>query len=240
MLIGITIVAVVVALLASGVAWRTVREERRRSDARVAALAREIHGTSDNFDLELQASRSSGVALKTASQPMFATVGPARTGSRLGLVLAIGSFVAATIGAVAIVFSSGAATAPRVADHSTSAPSPSAAVAGRDPDVRPSMPLELVTLAHERDGDTLTVRGTIRNPASGSEMSRLTAIVFLFDRNGGFLASGRAAVDSPALIPGGESTFAVSVPATGDVARYRVSFRSGDRIVSHIDKRNRS
>jgi len=59
----------------------------------------------------------------------------------------------------------------------------------------------------------------------------------LFDRDGGFLASGRAALDSPALIPGGESPFAVIVRTDGDVARYRISFRSGDRIVAHVDRR---
>ena len=55
-----------------------------------------------------------------------------------------------------------------------------------------------------------------------------------------FLASGRAAVESSALIPGGESVFVVTVPAPAEVGRYRVSFRSDDRVISHVDKRNRS
>jgi hypothetical protein len=71
-------------------------------------------------------------------------------------------------------------------------------------------------------------------------MDHLTAVVFVFDRRGGFLSSGRAAVESAALIPGGESTFAVTIPGAEEVARYRVSFRSGDRIVAHVDKRNGS
>jgi hypothetical protein len=71
-------------------------------------------------------------------------------------------------------------------------------------------------------------------------MDRLVAVVFLFDRDGGFITSGRAALESSALIPGGESTFVVTVPATAEVGRYRVSFRADDRVISHVDRRNRS
>jgi hypothetical protein len=266
MLIFVTISAIVVAIAACGVAWRTVREDRQRSDARVAALAQDIHG-SDAFDLDLRGTpRASSVRYASApapskgsprnadpapgdpdraaryAEPMFvATVAPARGGSRFSLALAVVCFIAVTVLAAAMVLSGSPAVPAASARESTTARS--AALAGsadRDTSASASVPLELVSLAHERDGDTLTVRGTVRNPSSGSEMSRLTAVVFLFDRDGGFLTSGRAAVDSPQLIPGGESAFSVSVPAVGAVARYRVSFRSGDRIVSHVDKRNRS
>jgi len=62
-------------------------------------------------------------------------------------------------------------------------------------------------------------------------------VVFLFNRDGGFLTSGRATVESPSLVPGGETRFSVAVPAAGDVGRYRVSFRTDDRVVPHIDRR---
>jgi hypothetical protein len=64
-------------------------------------------------------------------------------------------------------------------------------------------------------------------------------VVFVFTRDGAFVASGRAAVAAPALDPGAESTFVVSVPHANDVGRYRVSFRSGDRLVPHVDRRER-
>jgi hypothetical protein len=265
MLIFVTITAVLVAIAASAVAWRTVREERRRSDARVAALARDIHA-SDAFDLELRrtprapalwdsARAPSNRSLRDADPapsdadssarsavPMFvATVAPARGGSRFSLALAVVCFIAATVMAAAIVLSGSPAVPTASARQLSTAPgAASLRSADRDTSASANAPLELVSLAHERDGDTLTVRGTVRNPSSGSEMSRLTAVVFLFDRDGGFVTSGRAAVDSPELIPGGESAFAVSVSPAGAVARYRVSFRSGDRIVAHVDKRNRS
>jgi len=44
-------------------------------------------------------------------------------------------------------------------------------------------------------------------------------------------------VESPALVPGGESRFIVSVPSAADVGRYRVSFRTDDRVVAHVDRR---
>jgi hypothetical protein len=103
-----------------------------------------------------------------------------------------------------------------------------------------ALPLELVALGHERAGDQLTVRGVVRNPASGAAMDRLTAVVLLFTPDGGFLASGRAVVEPPALSPGGESTFAVTMPRAGEVGRYRVSFRADDKLIAHLDRRHES
>jgi hypothetical protein len=61
--------------------------------------------------------------------------------------------------------------------------------------------------------------------------------VLLFDADGGFLESGRAPVEAP-LRPGGEATFSVTVPRAADAGRYRVSFRTDDRVVSHVDRRH--
>ena len=101
-------------------------------------------------------------------------------------------------------------------------------------------PLELVALGHQRDGDQLTVRGVVRNPPSAAERDRLSAVVFLFTPEGGFLTSGRATIAAPALVPGGESTFIVTVPGAASVGRYRVSFRTDDHIVPHVDRRHES
>ncbi|PYR78214.1 MAG: hypothetical protein DMF87_14730 [Acidobacteria bacterium] len=51
-------------------------------------------------------------------------------------------------------------------------------------------------------------------------------------------ASGRAPLDFDALAPGDESPFIVNVPNVTNVARYRVTFRSGDTVVRHIDRRS--
>lgn len=99
--------------------------------------------------------------------------------------------------------------------------------------------LELVALEHEPDGTRMTVQGIVRNPASGSDLEHLTAIVVVVDSNGGFLASGSATIDAPTLGPGSESTFLVTLPRTGEMGRYRVSFQSGNRVVPHVDRRTR-
>jgi hypothetical protein len=101
-----------------------------------------------------------------------------------------------------------------------------------------TVPLELVALGHDRDGDRLTVRGVVRNPAAGAPVDRLVAIVFVFNHEGGFVSSAHAAV--AALRPGGESRFVVTLASAGDISRYRVSFRTDERVVPHIDKRDRS
>ena len=105
--------------------------------------------------------------------------------------------------------------------------------------VSPAAPstLELVSLRHERRGPTLAVTGLVRNPVNGLGVEKLSAVVFLFDQQGGFLSSARAGVDYTTLAPGDESPFVISMPAPANVARYRVSFRTEAGVVPHIDRR---
>jgi hypothetical protein len=100
-----------------------------------------------------------------------------------------------------------------------------------------NLPLELVSLAQARKGDILTVSGTVRNPAGATERRQVAAVVFVFDRNGSFVASGRAPLDFQALAPGDDSPFVITVPGAADVSRYRVSFREGDDVLPHVDRR---
>lgn len=98
-------------------------------------------------------------------------------------------------------------------------------------------PLELVSLRHQRQADTLIVSGLVRNPHSGATVKGLSAVAFTFDRQGTFIASGRALLDFPQLGAGDESPFAISVPQSATVSRYRVSFRTEDGVVPHLDRR---
>jgi hypothetical protein len=113
---------------------------------------------------------------------------------------------------------------------SWSSDSPSAAV-------KTPAPLELLSMRYQRQGTTLTVSGMVKNPAAGAAVNGVTAVVFAFDHKGAFVASGRAPLDFSALAPGDESPFVVNVPNVSDVARYRVTFRSGNGVVRHIDRR---
>jgi hypothetical protein len=99
-------------------------------------------------------------------------------------------------------------------------------------------PLELMSLRHERTGARLLLSGLVRNPAAGTPVEALTAVVFLFDAQGAFVTSARAGVDFTRLAPGDESPFVISVDAPSKVARYRVSFRTEAGILSHVDRRS--
>ena len=62
-------------------------------------------------------------------------------------------------------------------------------------------------------------------------------MAFTFDRQGTFLTSGRAALDFPQLGAGDESPFSIAVPQSAGVSRYRVSFRTEEAVVPHLDRR---
>jgi hypothetical protein len=106
--------------------------------------------------------------------------------------------------------------------------------------VGPNSPLELVSLTSARQNDKLAVSGLVRNPINGAPVEKLSAVVFLFDRMGTFVTSSRANVDFLKLGAGDESPFVVTLDAPATVARYRVSFRTDDGIVPHVDKRSAS
>ena len=99
-------------------------------------------------------------------------------------------------------------------------------------------PLELVSLRHTQDGGTLTITGLVQNPKTGAPVTRLTATAVVFAPDGTFLASGQAPLDYTSLAAGDESPFVVTVPVRGSVARYRVGFRGEDgSVVAHVDRR---
>jgi hypothetical protein len=225
-LLLVTVISIALAAVMGIVAWRIARDEARRSEARIAALAADIHGAGA---LPLRAVASD---LELRPPPVAASSGElfggaqAQARARWPAVLAAGIFVVAAAGALVVVLSGG----PTATTHASNQPVPAAPAAA-------AAPLELVALGHERGGGGLTVRGVVRNPPSGAPVDRLTAVVFLFNREGGFLTSGRVMIEPAGLRPGGESIFVVTIPGAGDVGRYRVSFRTEDRIVPHIDRR---
>jgi hypothetical protein len=221
-LLLVALLAIALAAATSAVAWNRSRDERRRREARIAALAAAIHG-------EPLASPNPA---ETAGD-LFTTRQHAGAGSRFATVAAVGLLVIGGVAALAVVSSSARSQATvRAESNATAAAEPQ--------QTSTIQPLELVALGHDRDGDRLTVRGVVRNPASGMAMDRVTAVVLVYKEDGGFVGSGRATVDSTMLGPGGETAFTVTVPAASQIGRYRVSFRTEDRVVPHIDRRDRS
>jgi hypothetical protein len=230
-LLIVTLTSLLLAAIMSVIAWRLSGDERRRSDARVAALAEDIrhageaHVTprrDDEWPVRGSDLPSSRVRRDVDGPDLLTPLPPSR--SQLAVLLAGAALLFAAAVSVALLAGGQLRRASRVADPIALSP------------VAPP-PLELVALGQERVGDRLTVRGTVRNP-SATEMDRLTAVVLLLTPEGDPLATGRAAIDAPALEPGAQSTFVVTLPDAGDVGRYRVSFRTGGRLVSHVDRRH--
>lgn len=246
-LIAITLVSLGIALAMGVVAWRASNEEKRRAAARVAALSAAAHtgvesvtapvpapssaippaapwkaartvkaGLLDTFGSESEAAAPPEVAVHTgflgANAPARESAGRQRGLAAAAAVLAflVGAFAFVRVGGDAATVETTAATAA---------------------------PLELLSLRHEREGAVLSVAGLVRNPPSATGVQGVSAVVFLFDQQGTFVTSARAPIDFVKLTAGDESPFVVKVQAPKSVARYRVSFRTDDGTLPHVDRR---
>ena len=247
--IGLLVIAVLGLVLAAamaGVAWHLRRDERRRSAARVATLAADIR-EAESFRAAAVAGRRSEpriqpvatrkfepdsaarrLAVSVDSTPELFRFGHSRgSQSRLAPVLGIG--ICALVVVLALILAMGRAAQPAAK---------SGALAPVARPVSGLVPVELVALGQDRDGDRMSVRGTVRNPASGERFDRLVAVVTFFDRDGKVLGSGRTPVQPSTLAPGAESVFAVTIAHAQNIGRYRVRFHVDERIVAHVDRRS--
>ena len=227
LLLIVTLIAVAVAIAAAAYAWRISNADRQRSEARVAALAAEIDR---GYPAEGGLHSPAEAGLHNPAQAGLHGDAPAmferapRSGLQGRPLLKVGVGFAMAVLVIVLIAMSGereraAADAPRAATQEQS-----------------GQGLELLSMRHARAGDALTVTGLVRNrgtAASGSIM----AVVFVFDRDGAFVASGRAPLEFTAIAPGDESPFRVTIPEVKDVGRYSLSFRTQAGIVPHVDRR---
>jgi hypothetical protein len=214
-------------------AWREARREQDDSDARVAALAADIFAP----DAELAAAETDPTQPVLLSESLFARTAAASEWSVQGLYLvAAGTLVLLVAGGAALSRAPRGSlpelplTAGSLPTEATQNGGASAAVHTVEP------PLELVKLEHSRQARQLEVSGIVRNPPEGSTRSALAVVVLLFGNDGVLAGSGSAPLDS--LGPGLEKHFAVAVPMTDGVGRYRVMLRAAGRVVPHIDRRS--
>ena len=221
-LIAVTMLSLFLAAAMGIVAWRVVRDERRRSDARLAALAAELRrgGTSANEGSEpAEPPAGSAAADDPAAGRGLFSPPPEPAGS--------GWAAAAALGGAAAVVLVAAATAFLL---STSDDGDSDAAE----DTRPQ--LDLIELRHAESGPFLDISGSVRNPARAAGVERLSVVAAAFDETGALIATLRTPVENPALPAGADSAFLVRLPAAG-VSRYRISFLLGDATVPHVDRR---
>ena len=269
LLISVTALSLVMAGAMALVLHQLMREERRRSDARVAALAemasadlrpapdtaagpgrsrlqpavslrdpeqtravRSLRRQPDETpaaDLPLRRELSAADVRLTpdGARPiagdLFAE--PARSSPWGGRLAIIATLVVLVGGSGWLVFRSDAPV--------------SQAAATDVPVTTAPAPLELLSLRHTQEPDRLTITGLVQNPRGAAPLARVVATAFTFGPDGTFMASARAPIDFTSLGSGDESPFVVTVPVTGEVARYRVGFRAEDgTVIAHVDKRS--
>jgi hypothetical protein len=266
LLLGITVVSLIVAFVMSITAMRLLRDEKKRSAARVAALtlaasrAGEVSDTREAGDArEAADARATREALNTfADLPLEQPVRRAPWSAPRVVAAPVPLASPASPAEIGITHSSGFLGAGEMQREDggrqktlafaavvlflvlsgglawmMSGPRGTTAQA-----MGPNAPLELMSLTHQRQNNKLAVSGLVRNPAAGKPIEKLSAVVFLFDKTGTFVTSSRAHVDFLKLGAGDESPFVVSLDAPATVARYRVSFRTDEGIVPHIDRRS--
>jgi len=219
LLIVVTLVSLTFAVIVLVLNWRLIREERRRSAARVEALSEAV------FSPVPDAARDTVEPSVISSHELFHEAAEPVSGfGRLVLPASLGVVIVSVILVGLVMWNRGPAKPTP----------PAAAVAARNP---ASIPLELISLRHERTADGLSISGLVRNPAGGQRISDVNVVVFLFDRAGALVTSVKGPLDFRTLAPGDESPFTIALNKIGTIGRYRVSFRTDDKVVPHVDRR---
>ena len=213
-----SIISWVVAGVAAFITWRTVTEAKRQSSLRIAALAADLQ-IAERDPIQLVDDLPAQFSTSLFETPPVEADRRGRTALVAG-ALVVGTVLSLVIGLSALGRSTTPPAKPLV---ETAAPA--------------GTPLDLVALSHERVSNTVTVRGVVRNPMSGHELDHLEAVVMLYNSEGKQVATGQAPVAQAVLIPGAESAFSVALPDQATLGRYRVSFKTDERVISHVDRR---
>jgi hypothetical protein len=213
-IVGLSLAVMTLAALAV----HRARLDRRRSDARVAALASAMDNPPWEEVLIDEAERPT---VNPVSSVTVSLVAPDVERPSRAPAFAVAALVMMGAGTVLFVGMNGGSRSARV-------PVPAS----------PQGPaIELVSMRHVLDGETLIVSGLVRNPAT-SATPNLSAVVSVLGRDGRVVARGESQLDPLVLEPGKETTFRVSVSDVGDPGRYRVAFVNGSQIVPHVDRRS--
>lgn len=231
-LVTVTAISLSMAFAMGIVAWRLIREERRRSDARVGALIAELDRTragtnvglappplvrDTRFGSDVAANDTAHQDPPPVTAPRAPLLGAVAGPSWNGLLLATVAAVLLVVAAATIVMGPGDEAPPVLSEQST--------------------PVELLSLAHTKQGEYLAISGAVRNPANGMEHGRLSVMATVFDEDGIQIGTGQTPLPVRALAPGTETPFTISMPDADRINRYRISFAHDQTRVAHIDRR---
>lgn len=206
--------SVAVVALAATVLHRA-RVERQRSDARVAALSAALDDPL--WETPWAGAGNSGDA-HSPLRSVSLTVPEEVHSSRIP-AFAVAALVVLSASTLLVV---GMNSGRRSARHATAPLSASS--------------IELVSMRHALDGETLVVSGLVRNPTATATPA-LSAVVSVLGQDGRIVARGESVLDPAMLAPGKETNFRVSVPRVAEPGRYRLAFVNGSHIVPHVDRR---
>ena len=242
----VTVLALLLTIGMGVVTWRLVREERRRSAARLAALAAELKARGivpasrrqphvqptvdrrapmvdvaiDSLDEyhaeERVAHREEPEAPPGLFERRFESAGG--WAHRLTGIGVAGALLVVVVSVAIFAVPRGGAeeNEPNRLDE--------------------RVPVELLTLTHEREDGMLAISGTVRNPEDGLDEPQLSVLAMVFDDSGAMVASGRANLEAEILPAGSESSFTISFTAE-QASRYRISFLVDETTVPHLDRR---
>jgi hypothetical protein len=218
-MLTITLASLVVAAASGCIAWRSIRREHLRAEARVASLASAIDSSParDNSALD-DAFEWFGPEEDPTAPVATIFEEDAHPAAQRRPLLTAAAGLAVVLAVVVLIAMTGnrydAAQPPVVSPRVES--------------------LELLSLRAAREGASLAVTGVVRNRAD-EPLNAITAIVSAMDAQGRAIGSG--SVPLAALSPGHESRFVVTIARASGVARYRVSFRGATGVLRHLDRR---
>jgi hypothetical protein len=226
MLILVTVLSLTIGAAAAGFAWHVARRERRRSDARVDALAADIElGEGD----DLPRADGTPTSQVPTSHTMFDAIAKPSVLPRAALAGAV-ALLAVVAVAAGVAVSRSAADAAAVQRPARAAKLSASPARADGPGS-----LELVGLEHSRAGSGLVVRGAVR--LAGQRTRPLTAVVTLLGTGGEVVASRSTPLEGATSAPHAEATFSVRFPRESEAARARVSFEDAQGVVPHLDRR---
>ena len=214
-LVSATIISLAMTMAMAIVTSRLLREERRRAEAQVAELMTELEHALQARPRFAASPAAPPRTARPAADPR-ATGGRPWTSSLRPKILAAGAVVLL----LAIVSFSWVERRPAAAP---------AAVDAR--------PVELLSLDHTRNGDYLSISGTVRNPSDGAQRDQMSVTATLFDDDGEIVGAGQTPLPVAALAPDSETPFTISLPDADRVDRYRISFSQDQKNVPHVDRR---
>ena len=215
-LVSATIISLAMTMAMAIVTSRLLREERRRAEAQVAELMTELEHA---LQARPRFAASPAAPPQTArpAADLRATGGgrPWQSSLRPKILAA---------GAVVLLLA--------IVSFSWVERRPAAAPAAVD-----ARPVELLSLDHTRNGDYLSISGTVRNPSDGTQRDQLSVTATLFDEDGEIVGAGQTPLPVAALAPDSETPFTISLPDADRVDRYRISFSQDQKNVPHVDRR---